>query len=276
MPFHSVKAMNFKTMNVKTTGVKTTSIKTKYIRPQWSAPDHVRGFSTTRIGGYSLAEYAGFNLAEHVEDNPDNVKKNRNLLFSDLALKRSLFWLDQVHGTDVLDAELFYQNIQTFPFQADASYSCKPNQVCTIMTADCLPILFCNRRGSWVGAAHAGWRGLANGVIQNTIDCYSGDPTDLLAWLGPAICQKHFEVGDDVRQVFLKFNPNYSKAFVSSNAESDKFYCDLYMIARMILSEYNIETSGGDLCTFSESDRFYSYRRDGETGRMASLIWINR
>jgi len=248
----------------------------EYIQVEWSVPDQIRAFSTTRIGGYSLSQYAGFNLAEHVGDNQESVNKNRSQLISDLELKQSPFWLEQIHSTKVIDARCFYQNNRSIVAQADASFTEQPNQVCVVMTADCLPILFCNKQGTWVAAAHAGWRGLADGIIQKTIDCYSGEPNDLVAWFGPAISQQHFEVGADVREIFIKTDPAFSSAFIACREKHDKYRCDLFAISRMILSEYGIDVYGGDRCTFSEPTQFYSYRRDGQTGRMASLIWINQ
>jgi len=250
--------------------------KRAYIQAQWCAPKNVQAFSTTRIGGYSLEQYSGFNLAEHVGDNYQTVKKNRNLLISDLELAQSPLWLEQVHGVEVVDGA--GDANKSSAIQADASFSKQSNHVCVVMTADCLPVLFCNKQGTWVAAAHAGWRGLANGVIQNTIDSYQGDSSDIIAWLGPAISQKHFEVGDDVRQIFVQNNPDFARAFIESDigTGAGKYRCDLYGISRMILAQHGIEVFGGDFCTFSEPSQFYSYRRDGETGRMVSLIWINQ
>jgi len=260
----------------------------QYIKPDWSAPDDVRAFSTTRIGDTSLAPYAGFNVAEHVGDEQQNVDKNRELLVSDLGLSKSPFWLEQVHGVGLVDVDLDYnydlsnKSSNNLPViaKADASVSVTPHNVCTIMTADCLPVLFCNKQGTWVAAAHAGWRGLAKGVLQQTIDAYKGSSSDIIAWLGPAISQKYFEVGEEVRQVFLQNNSSNSVAFIKSNSEIDeekaKYFCDLYQISRMILDNYGIKVFGGEFCTFSDPEQFYSYRRDGETGRMASLIWINQ
>ncbi|MCF6194861.1 MAG: peptidoglycan editing factor PgeF, partial [Kangiellaceae bacterium] len=165
------------------------------------------------------------------------------------------------------------QNTTNKITRADGSYSTKNQHVCVVMTADCLPVLFCDKKASWVAAIHAGWRGLVDGIIQQTIAKYNGDPSDLMVWLGPAISQKHFEVGAEIKKIFCDKNARFSKYF--KPAYNGKFMCDLYSIARLILTEYSIETYGGNYCTFADDNRFYSYRRDGETGRMASLIWID-
>jgi len=256
----------------------------QYIKPEWSAPDNVQAFSTTRIGGASLAPYAGFNIAEHVGDEQQKVDENRELLVSDLGLAKPPFWLEQVHGVDLVDVDLDFKydspNKSSVFAKADASASVTPHNICAIMTADCLPVLFCNKQGTWVAAVHAGWRGLASGILEKAVEVYKGSSSDIIVWLGPAISQHHFEVGEEVRQIFLENSLSNSVAFVKSNSEiaeeKVKYRCDLYQISRMILGNYGIEVFGGEFCTFSDPDQFYSYRRDGETGRMASLIWINQ
>jgi len=235
----------------------------------------IRCFSTTRwsglASGYSDGVFDGFNLAKHVNDLEQQVDQNRQLLTKQLELPSSPFWLEQIHSTKVVKYD--QQDPANKIVTADGSYSTKSDQVCVVMTADCLPILFCDKNASWVAATHAGWRGLANGVIQQTISKYHGDSSDIIAWLGPAISQKHFEVGAEVKAIFCARNSSYSIYF--EPVSSGKFMCDIYSIARLILMEHSIETYGGNHCTFAEKERFYSYRRDGETGRMASLIWIN-
>lgn len=247
-----------------------------YLRADWPAPSNVRAYSTTRIGGNSATPFSQFNLAHHVGDSPDNVSQNRARLLVDLQLQSNPLWLDQIHSSKVVNANCivdnFAEEITSIPVQADASYSTIDNQVCVVMTADCLPILFTSKTGSWVAATHAGWRGLAGGIIQNTISAYTGHSSELIAWMGPAISQAKFEVGTEVKEQFVQINSIYSAAFIKTN--NGKYRCDLYAIAKMILTDYQIDSYGGDFCTFSDDSRFYSYRRAAQTGRMASLIWI--
>lgn len=252
--------------------------KINYIQPNWPAPDSIKAYSTTRqlrsgepdaiyrING----KYQHFNLALHVDDESQHVLNNRQSLIEDLSLPNPPFWLEQVHSTTVLP---YKNNSLGSGSRADASYSQKENQVCIVMTADCLPILFCNKQGDWVAATHAGWKGLLNGIIENTVHSYQGSSSDLMAWVGPSIGQQSFEVGKDVQQQFIAVNGQFEKAFKLNNNE--KYYADLYLIACLILNQFNISTFGGEHCSYSEKERFYSYRRDGQTGRMASLIWIS-
>ncbi len=246
-----------------------------YIQPNWPQPSTIRAFSTTRsigaICGDSDGLFDSFNLAKHVNDSEQKVDQNRQLLSKELELPSRPLWLEQIHSTVVV--EHGQQNGTNKIIRADACYSTKNDQVCVVMTADCLPILFCDKKASWVAATHAGWRGLADGIIQQTIGKYQGDSSDIIAWLGPAISQKHFEIGAEVKAIFCAKNPDSSAYFEPTN--SGKFMCDLYSIARLILAQHCIQTYGGEHCTFAEKDNFYSYRRDGETGRMASLIWID-
>jgi len=246
-----------------------------YIQPNWPQPSIIRAYSTTRSSGISCGASDGlfdsFNLAKHVNDLEQTVDQNRQLLTKELELPSKPFWLEQIHSTQVV--EHAQQNATNKIVRADGCYSTKSDQVCVVMTADCLPILFCDKKASWVAAAHAGWRGLADGIIQQTIGKYQGDSNNIIAWLGPAISQKQFEVGADVKAIFIAKNPSFAAYF--KPVSNDRFMCDLYSIARLILTEYSIETYGGNHCTFAEENRFYSYRRDGETGRMASLIWID-
>lgn len=241
-------------------------------------PAEVRAYTTTRIGGCSLAPFDCFNLGKHVGEDVQRVSLNRQKLIQDLDLKQAPFWLEQTHSTKVVNLDLlddqYFDNKLSPVLLADASFSAQLGRVSVVMTADCLPILFANKSGTWVAAVHAGWRGLANGIVQNTIAAYPGDASDLVAWLGPAISQTHFEVGEEVKSVFKQKDSSYASAFKANGLA--KYHCDLYVIARILLNGYGIELFGGELCSYSRSSQFYSYRRDGKTGRMASLIWIEK
>jgi YfiH family protein len=223
---------------------------------------------TTRTGGCSQAPYESLNLAEHVGDDPAVVAKNRSLLADELQLPSEPMWLQQVHGCAVLEpGDGESGNC------ADASTTTDSGEVCVVMTADCLPLLLCNRSGTRVAAVHAGWRGLADGVIETAVAKFSEPGEELLAWLGPAIGPKEFEVGGEVRERFLDENSSDIDAFIPKS--SDKWLADIYQLARTRLESVNCGyIGGGDYCTVKESERFFSYRRDGITGRMAALIWI--
>ena len=237
------------------------------ITPDWPAPANVRALQTTRKGGVSDSPYASFNLGSHVGDNPLAVSRNRMLLAP--LLPSEPVWLNQVHGITVADAG----RAGCLP-EADASVSTHPGAVCVVMTADCLPILLCDEQGSVVGAAHAGWRGLCDGVIEATVSAMNVPAPTLMAWLGPAIGPTVFEVGDEVRTAFVAKQPQAAKAFVA--AAEGKWMTDIYQLARLRLQALGIHRIyGGDLCTYSDAERFYSYRRDGVTGRMATFIWIS-
>ena len=237
------------------------------ITPDWPAPANVRALQTTRKGGVSDSPYASFNLGSHVGDNPLAVSRNRMLLAP--LLPSEPVWLNQVHGITVADAG----RAGCLP-EADASVSTHPGAVCVVMTADCLPILLCDEQGSVVGAAHAGWRGLCDGVIEATVSAMNVPAPTLMAWLGPAIGSTVFEVGDEVRTAFVAKQPQAAQAFVA--AAEGKWMADIYQLARLRLQALGIHRIyGGDLCTYSDAERFYSYRRDGVTGRMATFIWIS-
>jgi len=244
-----------------------------FFTPEWPAPAQIRALVTTRQGGCSIAPYASFNLADHVGDNTEDVLKNRAKLRQDLNLKNEPFWLKQTHSTKVIC-------LDKLPFgvvpDADASFTTEPNRVCVVLTADCLPILLCSRDGGLVVAIHAGWQGLAKGIIEATLESLPIEPEKLLAWFGPAIGPEAFIVQDDVRQQFLDYDTKAAAAF--RNVSNNSYLANIYLLARQRLEKYGInEIYGGDLCTFSDKERFFSYRRDkGLTGRMASLIWIQR
>lgn len=238
-----------------------------FIVPDWPAPAAVRAISTSRRGGASQAPYDQLNLGDHVGDQPEAVATNRDLLRRSLQLANEPLWLQQVHGIDAVDASHATSSC------ADASYSRAVGQVCVVMTADCLPLLLCDREASVVAAVHAGWRGLVAGVIENTVDKMGIAPDRLLVWLGPAIGPSAFEVGDEVKAAFEAHQSQAAQAFTVS--EGGRWLADIYQLARLRLQAIGVEAIyGGEFCTYSESERFYSYRRDGVTGRMASLIWL--
>ena len=224
--------------------------------------------TTTRLGGLSKNEYASFNLGGHVKDSLDFVSQNRKLLKQALELPSEPLWLNQVHGKHVLELH----SASELNVTADAAYTNEAGIVCAILTADCLPVIFCDQKSEYIAAAHAGWRGLANGVLENTLQTLPVDNDELMCWLGPAIGPENFEVGDDVVQRFTDKDAVHENAFRSK--ENDKYLADIYQLARNILEQYGVHRIyGGSHCTFRESEKFYSYRRDGETGRMATLIW---
>ncbi|MCD6027234.1 MAG: hypothetical protein K0R08_1753 [Solimicrobium sp.] len=256
------------------------------LKPAWPQLSNGVGaqygaFTTVRAGGVSHAPYddhfgaGGFNLADHVGDTIDNVVRNRTRLAEYLSEFSSpdLQWLSQVHGTTVLNLDEKQGSLV-----ADACISTRANVVCAVLTADCLPVLFCDRKHGVVGAAHAGWRGLAAGVLENTVfkmKQAGAYPEHILAWLGPAIGPSKFEVGKEVREQFVGADTSTALAFTLNKIRPGKFYADIYKLARIRLQRAGVEQiSGGQFCTFSQPDKFYSYRRDGVTGRMASLIWI--
>lgn len=236
------------------------------IIPGWPAPANVKALQTTRLGGSSVAPYDSLNLGSHVGDAPLTVARNRMLLNN--LLPSEPVWLEQAHGTLVANADM----ASCLP-QADACIARHRAAVCVVMTADCLPVLLCDTRGSVVGAAHAGWKGLAAGVIEATVQKMDVAPQDLLAWLGPAISQDAFEVGDEVRAAFVAAQPQSATAFVPGLP--GKWFADIYALARLRLNALGItKIYGGDHCTYREVEQFFSYRRDGTTGRMGTFIWL--
>jgi len=246
-----------------------------WITPNWSAPKHIKAFSTTRLGGVSKAPFDGMNVGMHVEDNHEHVSHNRQYLVKALNLPAEPLWLEQVHSTTVVNAD--HLSVSSSPSQfitADASISHTSNTVCVVMTADCLPVLLTNRQGNVVGAVHAGWRGLNDGIIEATIQKMGCHPTEIIAWLGPAIGADAFEVGDDVRDAFLSSQQGAMSAFKPAKTIG-KWFADLYALARLRLRHEGVEyIFGGDYCTYQDKAHFFSYRREGNTGRMASLIFI--
>lgn len=242
--------------------------ESQFILPDWPAPAIVRAAVTTRIGGASRAPYDSFNLATHVGDDLAAVQVNRARLRTALALPTEPLWLKQVHGVAVVDAA--QGDVEP---EADGAFATHPGTVCTVLTADCLPVLLCNREGTKVAALHAGWRGLAGGVIEAGVSAlgYPGD--ELLAWLGPAIGTQAFEVGPEVRTAFVQYDAQAAQAFRA--ARDGKHLADIYLLARLRLQRLGITAVyGGGFCTVTDRARFFSYRRDGATGRMAALIWL--
>ncbi len=240
-----------------------------FLWPDWPAPAPVRAVCTTRVGGISRSPYASLNLGDHVGDDPRVVAQNRAWLRGVLNLPADPSWLLQVHGADTVDAA-----VQTRPCQADAAYTDRPGVVCAVLTADCLPLLLCDRVGTRVAAVHAGWRGLAGGVIERALESFSAPGSELMAWLGPAIGPRAFEVGEEVRAEFVAHDAVAAAAF--QPARAGHWYADLYTLARQRLVACAVTAVyGGEHCTYTDPTRFYSYRRDGSTGRMASLIWLD-
>lgn len=243
---------------------------TDFILPDWPAPPNVRALVTTRSGGVSTGPYASLNLGDHVGDAPAAVVENRRRLRA--LLPADPVWLQQVHGVRCIEAA------QATPLlEADAAFTHMPGVVCAVLTADCLPILLCDTDGTVVATAHAGWRGLASGVIESTVAAL-GVPSDrLMAWLGPAIGPDNFEVGGEVRDTFIAHDPQAAQAFVARpNGTQGKWFCDIYLLARQRLEALGVcRLAGADFCTVRDAARFFSYRRDGVTGRMASLIWLD-
>ncbi|MCB1858667.1 MAG: peptidoglycan editing factor PgeF [Gammaproteobacteria bacterium] len=238
------------------------------IIPDWPAPNRVRAVITTRSGGVSGGPYLGLNLGDHVGDDAHRVAENRARLRSQASLPAEPRWLNQVHGCAVAQCG-FNGPAGT----ADAATAVEAGVVCAVLTADCLPVLLCNRQGSRVAVVHAGWRGLAAGVIEAAISAFDDHPSEILAWLGPAIGPKAFEVGTEVRTRFVEGCPSDASCFQAHR--TGHWLADIYRLARNRLNRVGLlDISGGGDCTFSDPERFYSFRRDGITGRMATLIWL--
>lgn len=236
-----------------------------WLIPDWPAPAGVKACVTTRAGGVSLAPFDSLNLGDHVDDSPEAVAENRRRLTDHFSIQPA--WLKQVHGITVAHAD------PSVTATADASWTATPGIACSAMTADCLPALFCDRAGTRVAAAHAGWRGLAAGVLEATLDTLAVPAEEVLVWLGPAIGPQAFEVGPEVREAFVEQLPESAKAFVPSQ-NPGKFMADIYELARLRLAARGVTAVyGGGFCTVTDP-RFFSYRRSPQTGRFASLIWL--
>lgn len=243
------------------------------LRPGWAVPGSVHALCTTRKGGGSKAPWASLNLGSHVGDNPESVAENRQRLarYAGLGADR-IGWLNQVHGTRVV--ELTPDNVSEVA-EADASFTRHPGLACAILTADCLPVILSDVDGAVVGAAHAGWRSLSGGVLENLISAMNVEPRKLRAWLGAAIGPDSFEVGPEVRAAFTHHHPEARGAFKPHGARPGHFMADIYRLATQRLREAGVTSvAGGGLCTVQDREWFFSYRRDGETGRMATLVWL--
>lgn len=256
-----------------------------YLAPDWpntcsAKPGNIQACTTLITGGNSKGDYSQFNLASHVGDDVQAVRANRAKLVEDLKLPSEPAWLEQVHSNRVLIADDMAGSSASGDedsapaIQADASIARTKGVVCAVLTADCLPVFFCNRYGTEVAVAHAGWRGLHAGIISNTVNTMSSLAGDILVSLGPAIGARVFEVGDEVFQAFVDKDSKNQSAFVK--AENNRYLCDIYKLATIELQSVGVtQVAGGRCCTYSESNRFYSYRRRQITGRMASIIWIS-
>ena len=240
----------------------------EFIYPDWPAPKNVQSISTTRLGGISQGVYAANNLALHVGDDSEKVESNRQRLKTLCALPAEPAWLTQIHSNIVVNSE-------DALCEADASYSDQKNQVCVVMAADCLPILLCDKNGQQIAAVHAGWRGLLNDVIENSVARFRGSTNDIMVWLGPAIGKEVFEVGNEVYDAFVNRHEAATDFFQSR--ENNKYLADMVGLAKFRLELAGVSAIyGGQYCTFSDEERFFSYRRDGVCGRMASLIWLDK
>lgn len=271
------------------------------LRPEWPAPANVRAVITTRDGGVSRAPFDGFNLATHVSDNAVCVTANRRLLSAAIAARmvssnvKPIRWLTQVHGTDILDLDTVDEpkhvaesascvsdgTVSEGTVCADGAVSSVSGNICAVLTADCLPVLMCDKQGTQVAAIHAGWQGMAKGILSCAVDKFTCAPEDILCYFGPAISVKHFEVGSDVLAVFQQaatqrpYKKSIESAFYPSPTTQRKWFGDLYALARSELQGRGVYgIYGGTSCSYSEYERFYSFRRDRVTGRMASLIWL--
>ena len=253
------------------------------IQPDWclstgrgASDNPVRALCSTRQGGRSSGAWDSNNLALHVDDNEAVVLGNRRHFFQEHQIPEQVQWLNQIHGTNVVEASS--ATVDAVP-NADACWTTETDVVCCVMTADCLPVLFADEAGTVVAAAHAGWRGLAQGVLQQTLDAILPHANGQIhAWIGPAISQPYFQVGNDVKTAFTALNADLSRFFAPDKSVpgqgEPKWLCDLPAIAQFILSQGGVSTHQSKRCSFAESSDFYSYRRDGQTGRMASMIWL--
>lgn len=244
------------------------SLREFLVYPDWPAPANVKALQTTRRGGISAAPYDTLNLGLHVSDAPLAVARNRQMLAP--LLPSEPVWLEQVHGTVVANADTAGCDIP----QADACIARQRGAVCVVMTADCLPVMLCDEAGTVVGVAHAGWKGLVAGVIEATVTAMDVEPQKLMAWMGPAIDQDAFEVGAEVRAAFIAHHARAAEAFIA-HGDQGKYKADIFLLARQRLHAIGINRIyGGTLCTYHQKDKFFSYRRDGVTGRMGTFIWL--
>ncbi len=243
----------------------------RWISPKWPAPTWVRAITTTRLGGASKGTFSSLNLGLHVNDNPEDVRLNRLQLSQTFNFMYEPSWLNQTHSTNVIVQKSVNPQQE---IEADGAITQLTGVPCVVLTADCLPLLLCNTEGTVVGAVHCGWRGIAEGIIENAINAIRLQTNhDILAWLGPAIGQSHYEVGTDMREKFLEHSLATNGAFVPSE-KPNKWMANLYTLASMRLKERGVDQIyGGNYCTYTD-EQFYSFRRDKQTGRMATLIWL--
>ncbi len=248
-----------------------TSMMTTLIKPQWPAPAGIAAFMTTRIGGFSKPPFDSFNLGDHVGDDPEAVARNRKKLIQEFNCPDEPCWLNQTHSSHVAIASI----TDSYDCNADAIYASQANKVCVVLTADCLPLLICNFDGTEVAAVHAGWRGLSQGVIESTVASFKSPANELMVWMGAAIGEKAFEVGVEVVEIFSEQHPQALQAFTRVENKANKWLANIYQLARLRLALLGVDAIyGGDYCTYTDSQRFFSYRRDGQCGRMASMIWM--
>lgn len=244
-----------------------------FLKPDWPAPSNVYALITLRTHGFSAGAYASLNLGDHVGDDLAAVQKNRQMLMETLGFQRDLFWLNQVHGVKAVELPLPSPSGRREGVEADAAFTRVKQQPCIVLTADCLPVLLCDRSGTIVAAVHAGWKGLLSGVIEETVKAMQVPGEELLAFLGPAIGPSAFEVDADVRSQFIAIDANAKDAF--KHKCDQKWLGDIFLLGRQRLNSVGVVAIyGGGECTYSHADRFFSARRDKDTGRFASLIWM--
>ena len=258
--------------------IKMTWITADFPNLPENVKQHLVAGTTTREGGVSIPPYASLNLATHVEDDMQDVQANRAILRDSLQLPSEPYWLNQTHSNIVIELPYQYRSAQNSKaisiIEADAAFTARPNHICCVMTADCLPVLIVDESGKKVAAVHCGWRGLANGVLINTLAALEVEGKNLHVWLGPAIGPEKFEVGAEVKQEFVSLTSKNSDCFAAQ--DNGKYLCDIYKLARLQLKDFGVvHISGGNYCTVKQEDKFFSYRRNGQTGRMASMIWFN-
>ena len=242
--------------------------ETIWLEADWLAPKHIRAGTTTRLNGNSKGNYFSLNLASHVGDIMDDVKQNRNKLRNTLSLPNDPTWLNQTHSSRVI----YIDQTKVIDNNADGAYSDKRNVICTVLTADCVPVLLTDFEGNKVAALHAGWKGICNGILDRVNDIFN-DKTEVLAWVGPCISKNFYEIGDDVYNASIKYQPETKQAFTKISAT--KWLCDLPMMVEIILQINNVnQIYQSKLCCYKDDDKFYSYRRNKQTGRTASMIWM--
>jgi YfiH family protein len=245
----------------------TYEIKSSWIKADWPVPENIHAGTSTRVGGISRTPYDELNLALHVGDTPENVITNRQYLTKYLNLPSKPVWLEQTHSSNIISIDASCEHVI-----ADGSYTTVQNKVCAIMTADCVPILFCDANGTKIAAIHAGWKGIYGGIIEKTINGFS-NPESLFVWIGPCISAQYYEVGKDVYQKFIHYSTSLKIAFKQTS--ECHWYCDLVNIVKIILENSRVASIYEcGLCTYANDSLFYSYRRDGNTGRTATLIWM--